>query len=80
MGCSAKELYQLKYEEQDEARFADIVRSRVFNQYLFRLKIKEEIYGDEQRVKITIVKADNVNYTTESKYMLDLMTKPPPSK
>lgn len=80
LGCSAKELYQLKYEEQDEARFADIVRSRVFNQYLFRLKIKEEIYGDEQRVKITIVKADNVNYTTESKYMLDLMTKPPPSK
>ncbi|KAL0015039.1 hypothetical protein SO802_002108 [Lithocarpus litseifolius] len=75
LGCSAKELYSLKYEEQDDDKFGGIIRSRLFNQYLFRLKIKEEMYGDEQRVKITIVKADNVNRSSESRYMLDLISK-----
>ncbi|KAF4363568.1 replication protein A 70 kDa DNA-binding subunit A [Cannabis sativa] len=76
LGCSAKELYMLKFEEQDDARFDSIVRQRVFNKYLFRLKIKEEMYGDEQRVKITVMKADKVNYATESKFMLESILKP----
>lgn len=75
LGCSAKELYLLKHVEQDDARFADVVGSRIFNQYLFRLKIKEEVYGDEQRVKITVVKADKVNYSSEGEYMLDSILK-----
>ncbi|TQD83847.1 hypothetical protein C1H46_030607 [Malus baccata] len=75
LGCSAKELYLLKYEEQDESRFGDIVRRSIFNQFLFKLKIKEEMYGDEQRVKITVVKADKVNYSSESRYMLDMISK-----
>lgn len=75
LGCSAKELYLLKHEEQDDARFADMVGSRIFNQYLFRLKIKEEVYGDEQRVKITVVKADKVDYSSEGKCMLDSIFK-----
>lgn len=75
LGCSAKELYSLKYEEQNDEKFGDIIRNRLFGQFLFRLKIKEELYGDEQRVKITVVKADKVNYSSESKYMLDLISK-----
>ncbi|WRX33363.1 K Homology domain [Theobroma cacao] len=65
LGCSAKELYSLKYELQDDTRFGEIICSRLFNQYVFKLKIKEELYGDEQRVKITVVKAEKVNYSAE---------------
>lgn len=75
LGCTAKEMYLLKYEEQDDARFGDIIRSRIFNQFLFKLKIKEEIYGDEQRVKVTVIKADKVNYSSESRHILDLISK-----
>lgn len=75
MGCSAKELHRLKYEEQEDDRFADLIRSRLFAQYLFRLKIKEETYGEEQRVKITIVKADRIDYPVESRYLLDTILK-----
>lgn len=77
LGCSAKELYLLKYEEEDDFRFGEIIRSRLLNQFLFRLKIKEEMYGEEQRVKITVVKADKVNYTSESRHLLDLISKCP---
>ncbi|CAI9100690.1 OLC1v1037845C1 [Oldenlandia corymbosa var. corymbosa] len=71
LGCSAKELYLLKNEEQDELRYAEIIRNCLFTEYLFRLKIKEEIYGDEQRVKLTVVKADKVNSSAECRYLLD---------
>lgn len=73
MGCPAKNLYALKYEAEKEEEFAQIVRDRLFHQYLFKLKIKEESYGDEQRVKMTVVKVNKVNYTSESKYMLGLL-------
>ncbi|XP_061357721.1 replication protein A 70 kDa DNA-binding subunit A-like [Gastrolobium bilobum] len=75
MGYSSKELYLLKYEQQDDERFGEIIKSRLFNHFVFRLKIKEELYGDEQKVKITVVKADKVNYSSESGYMLDLISK-----
>jgi replication factor A1 len=75
MGYSAKDLYVLKYEQEDDEKFGNIIKSRLFNQFVFRLKIKEELYGDEQKVKITVVKADKVNYSSESRYMLDFISK-----
>ncbi|XP_057420814.1 replication protein A 70 kDa DNA-binding subunit A-like [Lotus japonicus] len=75
MGYPAKELYMLKYEQQDDEKFAGIIKSRLFNQFVFRLKIKEELYGDEQRVKVTVMKAGEVSYSSESGYMLDLISK-----
>ena len=75
LGYSAKELYLLKHEQEDDEKFGGIIKSRLFNQFVFRLKIKEELYGDEQRVKITVVKADKVDYSSEGRYMLDLISK-----
>ncbi|XP_008784586.2 replication protein A 70 kDa DNA-binding subunit A-like [Phoenix dactylifera] len=75
MGVSAKELYLLKYEEQDDVKFAEIIRTVLFNQYLFKLKVKEETFSDEQRVKSTVIKAEKVNPSSESRYLLGLIEK-----
>ncbi|KAK6944766.1 Replication factor-A protein 1, N-terminal [Dillenia turbinata] len=75
LGCSAKELYFLRYEEEDDARFSEIIKASLFKQYLFRLKIKEELYGDEQRLKIAVVKADRVDYAAESRHLVDLVAR-----
>lgn len=75
LGCSAKELYLLKHEENEDFRFAEIIKSCLFTQFLFRLKIKEEIYGDEQRVKITVVKFEKVNSSTECRYLLEQISR-----
>ncbi|KAL5995365.1 Replication protein A 70 kDa DNA-binding subunit A [Asimina triloba] len=77
LGCSAKELYLLKYEQQDDIRFGEVIRNSLFKQLMFRLKIKEEMYGDEQRVKITVVKVEKVNFSAESRYLLDLISRTP---
>ncbi|KAK4389126.1 Replication protein A DNA-binding subunit C [Sesamum angolense] len=75
MGISAKDLYYLKYEEQDDEKFAELVRSILFTKFLFKLKVKEETFSDEQRVKSTVVKAEKVNLQTETRYLLDLIAK-----
>ncbi|KAH1041854.1 hypothetical protein GYH30_024267 [Glycine max] len=38
-------------------------------------RLWKELYGDEQKVKITVVKAEKVNYSSESKYILDSISK-----
>ncbi|KAA8521263.1 hypothetical protein F0562_011900 [Nyssa sinensis] len=75
MGISAKDLYYLKYEEQDDERFGEIVRKVLFTKYIFKLKVKEETFSDEQRVKSTVVKAEKVNFLSEPRFLLDLMDK-----
>ncbi|KAG8376201.1 hypothetical protein BUALT_Bualt09G0038500 [Buddleja alternifolia] len=75
LGCSAKEMYMLKYEAQDDPRFVETIRNCLFTEFLLRLKIKEEIYGDEQKVKITVVKAEKVNYSEESRFLFDMISK-----
>lgn len=75
MGVSAKGLYLLKYEEQDDVKFAEIIHTVLFNQYLFKLKVKEETFSDEQRVKSTVIKAEKVNPSSESRYLLGLIEK-----
>ncbi|CAN6469440.1 unnamed protein product [Victoria cruziana] len=75
LGCSAKELYLLKYETQDETRFGDIIKNALFRRYIFKLKIKEEVYGDEQQIKVTVVKAEKLNFSAETNHLLRLIQK-----
>lgn len=75
MGMPAKSLYYLKYEEQDDDKFGEIIRKVLFTKHIFKLKVKEEIFSDEQRVKSTVVKAEKVNFASESRFMLDMMEK-----
>ncbi|CAD5166633.1 replication protein A 70 kDa DNA-binding subunit A-like [Musa acuminata AAA Group] len=75
LGVTAKELYSLKYQEQDDLKFAEIIRRVLFHQHLFKLKVKEETFSDEQRVKSTVIKAEKVNPSSESIYLLGLIEK-----
>ncbi|KAJ8458785.1 hypothetical protein OPV22_031711 [Ensete ventricosum] len=75
LGVTAKELYLLKYQEQDDLKFAEIIRGVLFHQHLFKLKVKEETFSDEQHVKSTIMKAEKVNPSSESRYVLGLIEK-----
>ncbi|KAE8693179.1 Replication protein A 70 kDa DNA-binding subunit A [Hibiscus syriacus] len=75
MGVSAKDLYHLRYENQDDEKFMEITRQVMFNKYIFKLKVKEEIFSDEQRVKSTVVKVEKVKFPSNSKCLLDLIEK-----
>ncbi|XP_010449392.1 PREDICTED: replication protein A 70 kDa DNA-binding subunit E-like isoform X1 [Camelina sativa] len=75
MGMSAKDLYHVKYVNEEEEKFESIIRKVAFTKYILKLKVKEETYGDEQRVKATVVKVDKLNYSSDTKTILDAMDK-----
>jgi replication factor A1 len=37
--------------------------------------VKEEMYNDEQRLKLTMVRVDRIDWVAESKLMIDSITK-----
>jgi hypothetical protein len=39
------------------------------------LKVKEEMYNDEQRLKLTVVRVERIDWVAESKLMIDSITK-----
>ncbi|KAF8779979.1 hypothetical protein HU200_002253 [Digitaria exilis] len=69
LGCSARELYMLK--ENEDPRYTDILLQGLYQMYLLRLKVKEETYGDERRVKNTVAKVERIDPSAESKFLLD---------
>ncbi|KAL6633431.1 hypothetical protein ACP70R_026102 [Stipagrostis hirtigluma subsp. patula] len=68
LGCSARELSTLK--ENEDPRYTEILIQCLYQDYLLRLKVKEESYGDERRVKNTVAKVERVDPVAESKFLL----------
>ncbi|WZY78178.1 hypothetical protein YC2023_024562 [Brassica napus] len=75
MGMPAKDLYYMKDEDRDEEKFEDIVRKAAFTKYIFKLKVKEETFSDESRVKATVVKAEKLDYSSDTRSLLEAMNK-----
>lgn len=61
IGVTAQELFRIKHEEQDDVQFAEIMQRARHQLFLLKLKVKEEIYNDEARVKYTIFKAEKLD-------------------
>lgn len=73
LGCSARELYMFK--ENEDPRYTDVLLHCLYRDYLLRLKVKEETYGDERRVKNTVAKVERVDPSAESKYLLGCISR-----
>jgi replication factor A1 len=64
VGHSAHELYNIR--EEDPERFAEILQGVRWQQFLFKLKVKEETFNDEQRVKCSIMRAEKLDPARQS--------------
>ncbi|PWA78619.1 Nucleic acid-binding, OB-fold [Artemisia annua] len=79
MGVTAKDLYCMKYEEQDDDRFTEIIRNVFITKYNFKLKVKEETFNDDLRLNIIVTKAEKINFSSETSFLLDMLRKDHPS-
>lgn len=78
MGVPAEYLYGLKHseeQEEDDEKMREIIKGVLFRQYVLKLKVKEESYADETRVKCTVVKAEKLDVSKESRVLLDMLEK-----
>ncbi|KAL6841011.1 hypothetical protein ACP4OV_029271 [Aristida adscensionis] len=71
IGCSANDLSAMK--EEDEEKFTDTLQAVRWEVFLFKLKIKEEIFNDESRVKCNIIKAEKLDPSKESNHLLGVI-------
>ncbi|XP_062223277.1 replication protein A 70 kDa DNA-binding subunit C-like [Phragmites australis] len=69
-GCPAQELFLIRNVNQDVALFTEIIEGVRWHQYLFKLRVREEVFNDEKHVKCSIVKAEKVDPLEESRILL----------
>lgn len=74
LGKSAKEIHDYKLDMGPDAANA-IYSDALFKTYLMRARVKMEQVNDEQRMKVTILKADPVDWRAESLQILDAIHK-----
>ncbi|XP_062219115.1 replication protein A 70 kDa DNA-binding subunit C-like [Phragmites australis] len=72
-GHSAQEIFSIRTVNQDDALFAEIIEGVRWHQYLFKLRVREETFNDEQRVKCSIVKAEKLDPSEESRILLGVI-------
>ncbi|KAG8084585.1 hypothetical protein GUJ93_ZPchr0010g7975 [Zizania palustris] len=69
-GRKAEEIFSIRNDDQDDAQFTEIMEGVRWHLYLFKLRVKEETYNDESRVKCSIVKAEKLDPSKESTILL----------
>ncbi|KAI3505568.1 hypothetical protein L1887_27700 [Cichorium endivia] len=70
MGISAKDLYIMKEEEENEDNFMETVHGVLFTEYNFKLKVKEEFLFGEPVVRSVVVKAEKMKFSSNTKNLL----------
>ncbi|NXY76643.1 RFA1 protein, partial [Glareola pratincola] len=68
LGQNAAFLGELK--EKNEQAFEEVFQNANFNMYEFKIRVKQETYNDETRIKATAVDVKPVNYRDYSKRLI----------
>ncbi|KAJ1261217.1 hypothetical protein BS78_09G011400 [Paspalum vaginatum] len=70
-GCTAKDLYTMKYKDQDYAQLNDIRHSVACKQYVFQLmKVEANPFSEGWPVECIVLKAEEVDPSAESRRLL----------
>ncbi|XP_066318455.1 replication protein A 70 kDa DNA-binding subunit C-like isoform X2 [Miscanthus floridulus] len=70
-GRTAQELRTIRNVDHDEALFTEIIEGARWHLNLFKLKVREESYNDEQLIGCTIVSAEKLDPSKESRILFE---------
>ena len=68
-GMTADEMSQ-HLDKGNMAKFEETFDDALFTDWIFKCKVKNELVGDDHRVKTTVYSAAKVNYVEESRNLL----------
>uniref|UniRef100_A0A0A9DZF7 CCHC-type domain-containing protein n=1 Tax=Arundo donax TaxID=35708 RepID=A0A0A9DZF7_ARUDO len=72
-GRPAQEIFSIRNVNQDDALFTEIIEGVRWYQYLFKLRVREETFNDEPRLKCSIDKAEKLDPSEESRILLGVI-------
>ncbi len=67
LGKSAKEMADIR--ANDEVEFRRILQKAKYKQFVFSVKTTMEVWNDENRLRMTVMNAEPVNYSAESNHI-----------
>jgi replication factor A1 len=70
LGVPAKEVETLK-AQGESSEMNRIFDAAIFKRYFFTIKATEEMYQDEMKIRCVIANMEPINYTNESKRLID---------
>ncbi|GLJ55546.1 hypothetical protein SUGI_1192990 [Cryptomeria japonica] len=70
LGLPAKELYMLQYDLTTKKTPRSILNEAMFNHYCFTVLVSTDTYNSECRIKVTIKKAQRLDFEAECSYLL----------
>ncbi|KAJ2610048.1 Replication factor A protein 1 [Coemansia sp. RSA 1365] len=71
LGCKANEMVQL--QNSDEAAFNQRIADATFKEFKFRCRAKTDVFNEQQRVRITVVSLQPIDFVAESKRLSKLI-------
>ncbi|ONK64694.1 uncharacterized protein A4U43_C07F28910 [Asparagus officinalis] len=74
IGCSADELDRIKTEEGED-RYQLKLKEAMWTHHLFRVSVAQTEYMSEKRQRITVRSQSPVDYSAESRYLLEEISK-----
>eukprot|EP00753_Platysulcus_tardus_P008232 PLAT1583.2.p1 GENE.PLAT1583.2~~PLAT1583.2.p1 ORF type:complete len:634 (-),score=376.92 PLAT1583.2:84-1985(-) len=73
LGKSADEMYELKDSSPEE--YAAVFASAAYRKAIFTVSVKQEIYQDMPRLKVSLVDIQPMDFVAESKHLLSVIDK-----
>jgi replication factor A1 len=64
-------LDMLEWKEGDPTRYQAAIKTATFQRFVFRLRIKNELYQGESKMRASILSLTKPDYARESKMLLD---------
>ncbi len=73
LGMTADALHEVKVSNENE--FSRVCEAAYFKPYNCRIRVKQELVGEEMRAKSTIMKLEEINYVQQNKSLLAAIAK-----
>jgi replication factor A1 len=73
LNCSAQDLYELRSQNFEE--YERVFQDALFSEFIARLRVKQELVNDEQRLKAVGLVMTKLSYAAECAQMLQVINK-----
>jgi replication factor A1 len=74
LGYSADALYEMK-RDGDENGYEQVFTNALFKTYVMKVRVKQESYENQLKVKNSVLRLDDVDFISESQQMYDAIMK-----
>jgi len=75
LGVDAGQLVAWSRAQEDSPKFTGVFRDAQFKQFVVKLRLSEDKYQEESRLRVNVVRVDPISYKTETEWTLDAISR-----